>query len=73
MLAKGSRRALQELAATPAAGYQLRVRPNGTKTITLWRSGSFTLTVTEDRQRKLVAKLTTHTSHMLADNTAIAT
>lgn len=71
LLAKGGRWALQGVPVVATVGYQLPMEPNGIKTIKGWRP--FTLTVTEDRQHMLLANLPTSTSHMLAENTTMAT
>ena len=48
---------LQGQSSTAATGFQLTLRPNGTRTVKCQRSGPFTLTVTEDRQHCFLARL----------------
>ncbi len=54
---------LQGLSSTAATGFQLTLRPNGTKTVKCQRSGPFTLTVTEDRQHCCRARLLIFIQH----------
>ena len=54
---------LQGLSSTAATGFQLNLRPNGTKTVKCQRSGPFTLTVTEDRQHCFLARLFSFIQH----------
>ena len=58
-------RQLQGSSNTAATGFQLTLRPNGTKTVKYQRSGSFTLTVTEDLQHCFLARLFSFIQHRL--------
>ena len=56
-------RQLQGSSSTAATGFQLTLRPNGTKTVKCHRSGPFTLTVTEDLQHCFLARLSSYFRH----------
>ncbi len=56
-------RQLQGSSNTAATGFQLTLRPNGTKTVKYQRSGPFTLTVTEDLQHCFLARLFSFIQH----------
>ena len=54
---------LQGLSSTAATGFQLTVRPIGTKTVKYQRSGPFARAVTEDRQHCFLAEFSSFAQH----------